>query len=161
MIQLNNSKVAEELIDVAKAQSSVFKKPFNVSPVVIPTIEVNPKSNRVSNHAVRLSKATTGSTTIYTVPANKDYYITALGIAIAKDAASTSVASSISASINGITVNLIDLAGLTGTAQVDHINLSLKQPLKVDSGTNIVAGNGAAITNGFFSVIGILVDNGY
>ena len=114
---------------------------------IILTSEVNPKLLRRANIVRRARAANAISSTIYTTPTDKDFYITSVSISNTKDVTATSVNSDVRATIDGVVQNIIELSYLTLTAQ----NMSSAQnfvcPIKVDRGTVISVNNNTNVAN--------------
>jgi len=91
------------------------------------------------------SNATSGN--VYAVPADQDFYMTALTLSVIKDATATSTESAVWASVDGQFVRIATIATLTLTAQNASIALSFPLPLKVDRNSTITVQNGTAIAN--------------
>lgn len=93
----------------------------------VATIEIKP--------SVKARRAT-GSNTI--VPAaDKDFYITSMSISIAKTAAETGSGAVISATIDGVSTQILEIRGITLTADAQTATIALSYPLKVDKNTAV------------------------
>jgi hypothetical protein len=120
---------------------------FKVSPMIVPTLEVN--KNLVKHINIVKSNSATNSTgtTIYTTPINQDFYMTGFQLSTRTDTTATSTFSSITAKINGETVNLALLANITLLATTASIALTFPHPIKIDRNTDINVNNGTAAAN--------------
>lgn len=110
---------------------------------ITPTIEIEPKTNIFKTAAT--TNAT--STTIYTTPADKDFYLTNINISLAKDVTSTSGYSALRGFISGVNMFLLTLRTLTLTPQIANESLNLKYPLKLDRNTIITLVNETNVAN--------------
>lgn len=89
------------------------------------------------------------STTIYTTPTGKDFYLVGFMHNWIKDVAATAANSYINVTIEGVTQKISYLAGITLTVQNIGTALTFPVPIKIDRGTTIVvvnSTNGAVIS---------------
>lgn len=114
-----------------------------VLPYITPVAVLDPIC-RISRNA---SATNATSATVYAVPSDKDFYITAISLSLIKDATSTSTASTITATIDGVAQVIVAIAGLTLTAQSNTVTQQFVRPLKIDKGTNIIVTNTTATAN--------------
>jgi len=115
---------------------------------LVPSLIANDKvffANTATGASGTASNATT--TTIHTTSSSYDTYLNSLTLSVAKDATSTSTASAITAVINGATVTLASIAGLTLTAQSASITLAFPVPIKLDRSSIIAVTNTTAVAN--------------
>lgn len=118
--------------------------PSTVTPSIQP---VYPVYEKVANICVANSNVNSTSQTIYTTPANKDFYVTSLCLSVIKDATATSTDSTITGVVNGATITLARIAGLTLTAMNDSITMSFPVPIKLDRGTAVNLTNSTNVAN--------------
>jgi hypothetical protein len=85
--------------------------------------------------AVKVRRAS-GSNTIWPA-ADKDLYITAATLSIAKTAAESGSVAVINATIDGISTTILEIRGITLTADLQTVSVSLPYPLKVDKNTAV------------------------
>lgn len=147
MANINNSQLSKELIDGAKIQTSFDKIPTQLADKVVPVMEVNPKLLRCCNFIKEASCINATTTTIYTTPTNKDFFLTALHLSVIKDVTSTSTRSYVNAYVNGVVNSLITIAGITLTVQDQNCSISFPIPIKIDRGTAIALNNSSATAN--------------
>lgn len=76
--------------------------------------------------------ATTGATTIYTTPADKDFYLTSVQISGAADATADNVEYTIECVTDGVARSLIGLRKITTTAFTGQSSIAYLYPLKID-----------------------------
>lgn len=109
----------------------------NIANQISPVYVTNPNYKRV----VKSDTAFATSSTLFTTPTDKDFFITSAYL-LSADAATTG--GSITVTIDGASVNLITIITSTGTGIGGH-NITYNDILvKVDRGTNIVLTAGAA-----------------
>lgn len=147
MANINNSQLSKELVEGAKIQTSFDKIPTQLADKVVPVMEVNPKAFRICNICKRSEASNATTATVYVTPADKDFFISDSILSVIKDVTSTSVLSFITCVIDGQTVSINTIAGITLTPQAQQSNMSYNKPIKVDRGTNIVLNNNAAVAN--------------
>ncbi len=137
MPQFNNSELSNEIIDATRVQSGSSRIPNTFGDVVIPVIDVNPKRNRVVTFHRIASRGTTGSTTIFTTPADKDFYLVGAFLTATQDATSDGVVMGLAVTTDGTSRSLISFRKTTLTAFQDSKQINLPIPMKVDRNTTI------------------------
>ena len=147
MANINNSQLSKELIDGAKIQTSFDKIPTQLADKVVPVMEVNPKMLRRCNLVKSQFASNSTSGTIFATPTDKDTFIVACCLSVIKDVTSTSAFSTITATIDGVAIDLLSIAGLTLTAQSESVAVSFPFPVKIDRGTNIIVTNSTNVAN--------------
>jgi len=85
-------------------------------------------------------RAAAGSGTIYTTPADKDFYLTGFSLSFVKAASDTGTLVQITCIVDGVTTSIFGFAGLTLTAERDGVAVDLSTPIKVDRNTAISCG---------------------
>ena len=140
-----NTKVeaVKSLIDQTGLQSVNLKPQIPIKEEIQPCIEINKFSYIIASTSY--SNSTGG--TIYTTPADKDFYITAAALAVIKDATATSTTEALFAYIGGAAINILTIPSLTLTAQTLANNISFAYPLKIDRNTAITASATTAVGN--------------
>lgn len=139
-----NPEVMQELREAAKIQPGTKESfPTELSRVIIPTLEVNP---RLTKTAIAKFAAAAGSTssTLYTTPTNQDFYLCTAQLSLIKDVTATSNQSKIVIVQNGLSVTVCAISSITLTAQADSISVTFPHPLKCDRNTTITVQNSAA-----------------
>lgn len=142
MATIYNSELSRELIDGGKIQTSRDNIPTQIADKVVPVMEVNPKLLRRCTIVRRSTAISALTSTIYTTPANGDFYISALEIAYSADAAATTTNFTITATIDGASRIIAELRRVTGAADKDSLYLGFPIPIKIDRNT-IIAINSA------------------
>lgn len=159
MAQIHNTETIKRILDEAGIQTSMDDVPTQLASKVVPVLIANPPI--FSTIGKDISEGSTGSTTIYTTPSDKDFYLTSMGLAYTKDAVCDNVlVNGRVTNSDGTTVQLILLPSQTTTAGNDHEILPLLYPLKLARSSNIsMAGNFTAGTmNKRMFITGYLVE---
>lgn len=141
--QTQNFQLKNKIIDELKLNPVVDNIPSVVNPTIQPVFEVNPKFCNVIEGA---SKSTTGSSTLFTTPSDKDFYLVAATVQMIKDATCdhpTGDSALINVIVNGNTEKLCVIGGITLTAQAQTVSISLPIPLKIDRNTSITIAGGS------------------
>jgi hypothetical protein len=159
MANINNTQLSKELIDGAKIQVSHDKIPTQLADKVVPVMEVNPKSFRRIN-VVKQTQNTGTTATIYTTPTDKDFYLVGYNLSLIKDVTATSVLTRLRAVIDGATVDIAQIMGITLTPQERTISNSFSVPIKLDRNTTLTVANSTNVanTNTGCSIIGYTVE---
>lgn len=98
-----------------------------------PVIPLTPIVNLVRH----LNKSNTGSTGIYTTPADKDFYLTSAYLSGTADATADNLSYTITATIDGVARDIIKIGKQTTTAGSEQVAQSFFFPIKIDRGTAI------------------------
>lgn len=107
--------------------------PQNINPNIQAVIDMTPDFHRISD----TGGSVTAAGTIFTVKADRDFFLTSLCMSGCKVAADSGTALSVTASIGGQTFTLASIISVTLTADAQTITQSWFNPIKVDRGTNI------------------------
>lgn len=149
MVNIYNSQISKEIQEGAKTQTA-DRIPNQLADKVVPVMEVNPKLlRRVTILKDANSTSKNSNATIYTTPVNQDFYLTMLQTSYEKNATcdiATGVLYSITGVINGATVILGSICGITLTAQADVVCIPFNPPVKLDRNTPITLARGASYT---------------
>jgi len=141
MTNVNNAQTIKELVKAGNLQVGFDEVPNKLANAIVPVIETNPRLLRVGN-IHRFNVATNAlSATIYTTPANQDFYLTSIQCNYIKDASATSLASWVDAIIGGFRTRLIGFTTLTTTAGTDSSSISFPVPILIDRNTTILVNN--------------------
>lgn len=162
MVTINNSTTIQELRQAAAIQAGKDAIPTNLSNQVVPVIEVNPKLLRICTLARRgstLSNAT--SATVYTTPADKDFYLVGATLSMIKDVTSQSTLVTLTATVDGTSAALLVIKGLSLTIGAQTISNNWNFPIKIDRNTNITITSDSGVANiGASGIVqGYIVDN--
>ena len=164
MATIYNSDLSKELREGGKLQVT-DRMPSELAEKVVPVMEVNPKLLRRSDFVVTSNKTTSGSQSVYTVPVNRDFFITSLCFGFIKDVTCDAATGDITlaASIGGVSGIILRIPILTLTADSKTIVLNFPNGLKIDRGSTISIGTNPTYTAGLMSrsvsIFGYHVDN--
>lgn len=101
MAIIYNSDLTKELVNGAKLQISRDKIPNEIAEKVVPVMEVNPNLLRNINIVESTSRTTSGTSTIYTTPTNKNFFLCGIFLGGMADAAADSTSFTLSGTIKG------------------------------------------------------------
>lgn len=163
MQEIRNSRVARELREAAQLQLATDHLPMKLADYVMPTIEVNPRLVRVQNVIAHTSRSTTGTSTVYTVPSDRDFYLCMAQMSASFDATADSTNSFLTVTLDDGAANLrpIQLMKQTTTATAHNQAVFFNPPIKLKRGSTVglnlsfTVGSG----NGSANVSGYVVDN--
>lgn len=143
MAYIDNSDTQEELNDAIRGNTISNICPKTISGQVIPVININPKDYRVVNIVKDVNTTASGAVTLYTTPADKDFFLTSVTFSVVKDAACSHAGASrlrLAATINGETVGIAGVALLNLTAENKTVGYGYSTPIKIDRGTALQSG---------------------
>jgi uncharacterized membrane-anchored protein len=152
-MQNMNSRVMQEMRDVSRNQDAVTALPSSFSPSIQLVAEVNPK---LLQRVRIVANVTSGSP--YTSPAGKKLIITGVVMSIAKDATHTGTYSTLNCVINGGSVGILRIVGLTLTADSQTVVISFPVPIECDANTAVTHSLTGTYGNQFCGISGYLVD---
>ena len=160
MAYIDNTDTKKEINDAIRGNAVSNLAPTKVIDSVQPVININPKDYRRCNIVRRNNAANATSATIYTTPADKDFYLVGVSLAVIKDATSTSTYSSLDVTIGGARYEILYIPEITLTAQTAQETISFSQPILVDRNTTIRVLNGTNVANitATGSIIGYTVE---
>lgn len=146
--RIQNARIKNYFIDILKLNPLQDVIPDYVKGDVQPVAEVDKPYVTISRSS---STAATTSASIYTTPADKDFYLTNFSISIIKNATCDLATGSylMTAIIDGQTIQLVRLPMLTLTAQEASISVDLDKPMKLDR-NSIIGLSSASFTAGAF-----------
>lgn len=162
MAQIYNSDLTQELINGAKIQQNRDTVPNQIADKVVPVMEVNPKLLRRVN-VIRHGYATNAATaTIYTTPADQEFYLTECCLSWVKDAGSDATTAYLTVNNDGVSGRrLLVLTGITGVATAQTMAVTFNPPILVDKNSSVVVNNNTATANvsAVGSIAGYVVQN--
>jgi hypothetical protein len=165
MAIIYNSDLTKEIREGAKV-SLRDVIPNQIADKVVPVMEVNPKLLRRINIVKIGLSSTTGNTTIYTTPTDKDFYLTGVQIGLIKDATNDMAIGNCGLTITpkgSPSTAVIGIPVLTLTAQNSSVTRDFSIPILLEKGSNIIFAQSSAYTVGLCSkegtIIGYTVDN--
>jgi hypothetical protein len=160
-----NTTLSKEMADVGKIQTSSDRLPSEFADKIIFVADVNPKHSRTTNIIKRSKLDNNTSTTIYTVPAagtGQKFFLTGASLGLIKDATSTSTITRLNfTAIDGSACQLLEIPGLSLTAQSEMVSMSFPHPIEILPNSGITLTNSAAAANISASavIMGYIVDN--
>jgi len=147
----NNPTIAEDSVRLFNLKTGEGLS--EVSPIIVPTVEINPRINIVKRNTC--TNAT--SVTLYTTPTDKDFYLTGVSLSHTRDVNATCVSTAINGVIDGVSTGTIFIEHRMQTLTAGNIPASTQSfsiPIKIDRGTAITI---TASTNvGNFVSVGII-----
>jgi len=138
MVRINRSSVLLNTQDILLLQSGNQAPPIEANNSIQPVVEVGPTFSNIVKRSVNTN---TGTSTIYTTPADKDFYMTGFSHSVTKNATSDNTLCLLNVIIGGATLAISALQFQTLTAASDHIEMTFPYPLKIDR-NSIIAHNG-------------------
>ncbi len=139
MAKIYNSDVTKGLADSAGIQINTDKIPNELAEKIVPTFETNPEQLRKTTIVVHNTGTNATATTIYTTPANQDFYLTGYDLSLSKTAAAASARGYLMFTTNGVS-RRIYIQGEATTALQAGTRGFLNHPIKIDRSTNIQIG---------------------
>lgn len=137
----HNTNILQKISDTFKPKGEML--PEYVDEGITLIYDVEPDCNVILDATA--TDAT--SATIYTTPADRDFFIKAVYLTTSRSAGATSLNSTITCVVGGTTKTLCRLNTLTTTAgQALYTYLPLPKPLKVDRGSIIAVTNSTNVT---------------
>jgi len=137
MTTVQSSTLIQEIIDTAKLNAGKDRVPSELRNEILPVIDVNPKHARIIDVVKGSAASTTGSTTLYTTPADADFYLVACNLTSAYNAAADSTRTSLACTIGGASKTLIAHKKISLTADAQTTPVVLPIPLKIDRNSAI------------------------
>lgn len=132
----DTTKAIVEALRLSTANNDII--PSNIVNSIQPVIDVNPASNRRVNIVRNASSSATGSTTLYTTPANQDFFVTNLYFSFDKTAICDAALVYIGVTIDGA-LRSFSARTLTLTIEPGQVvSIEFPVPIKVDRNTAIV-----------------------
>jgi len=127
MVKHYNTSISEDAARILNSKQGQFLGDDVQGPVAV--IPLSPRANIV--------KSVNSATTIYTTPADKDFYLTYVLLSAIKDAAATGTSVAISATVEGVSTSIVAIAGITLTVQQQTVPVFFSTPIKIDRNTAI------------------------
>jgi len=114
-----------------------------VADMIVPVVIVEPVINIIKQNTV--TNATTA--TVYTTPADKDFYLVAIQMTTIKDVTSTNTYTYVAGVISGVGMTFFQLPCFTLTVQTLQAQLSLPLPIKLDRNTTVTVNQETNVAN--------------
>jgi len=138
-----NKEVLDRIIRTLGIQSAVDKLPTELVTTIQPVIIANPK--RIIDISHNGATGTTSSI-LYTTPTSRDFYLTNCNLAVIKDASSTSISTALVVTLaSGMEAAILNIPGITLTAQDKGITQNFSTPMKLKKGSTIRLTNTSAV----------------
>lgn len=155
MVNNYNTSISKRAADMLNVRDGQFFD-NNLSNTITPVIDIN---NPICD-IVRNVSTGTDSSVIYTTPTDKDFYLTGVVLSYVKDASSDSTRGTVNVVINGLTVAVAGIGGITLTALNQTVSISYPFPIKLDRGTTISISHAGSVgvTRMTVSIIGYISD---
>lgn len=157
MVTIYNSDLSKELRDGTKNQQLRDTLPTQLADKVVPVMEVNPRMLRRITFLKGLGG--TGTTTIYTTPVDKEFYLVGCSLSICKVVGDTGSVGYLKTTQDGVINSVISYAGVTTTADSQTISRDFSLPIKIDKNTAITITATGAFTRIEANIQGYFVEN--
>jgi len=136
MAKIEKREVIQKLIEGLRLSVGAENVPQEVEDKIRAVFITNEEN--IVNVLRNVTKTTTGSATMFTVPSDKDFFLTGLTFSYTCDATADSIQYILQLALEGDAARSIVILGKqTTTATTDHIELTFPVPLKLESGTTI------------------------
>lgn len=159
MVDVRNAEALAAIRKAAQLQVLGDKVPLRLSETVAPVMEMNPELLRRCNVVANTSRSTTGTSTVYTVPSDKDFFLTSAQMSASYDATADSTNSFLTVTLDdgASSARPLQLMKQTTTASSLTQGLSFVPPIKLKRGTtvglnlsfSVGSGNGSANITGY------------
>lgn len=144
MATIYNNEIPLRATSGLKLAPAIDKIPIETSDKIILGFDLN---KPVTTFNARAAATNATATTIFTCSSTKDSYITHCSLSSIKDVTSTSTKSIITAVIDGATKEILEIAGITLTADSQAMACNFSTPIKVDRSSVISVRNSTAVAN--------------
>lgn len=131
-LRILNLDLIRNIYRIFKHQNS--QEDFQEDIPVIASIDIT----RIPISRDATSNNLSGNSIIYTIPSDRDFYLTGANLSRTKDAVADTTSSSLRVTLDGQTRSVIYMSGITTTTQVQDISREFYPPIKCDRGTTIV-----------------------
>ncbi len=119
-----------------------------VSDFIQPVIQIRPIANIVRHQTA----TTTGTTTIFTTPTDRDFFMTGLFLSVQADATADMGSVDISANVDNVNRNLARISHISLTATAREMVRSFATPIKIDRGVSITCTKSFSVGSASFSM---------
>jgi hypothetical protein len=133
MAIINRSSVIQSAADILALQSGKDKLPSISIDNVQPVVELVKFSN-IARHS---SSGGAGTTTVYTTPPDKDFFITSISISVTKNVTCDAILCYGQAFQGGVLRRLVQMDFETVTAESRALSVSFPYPVEIDRNTAI------------------------
>jgi hypothetical protein len=132
---IHRSSILRRVADIFGLQQAADKTPISSADVVQPVVEMGNRTTELMKDA---SATSTGNTTIYTTPADKDFYLTFIFASYKKDIACDCTACYLRVTTGDGATRDIQFPVVPLLASTDHLEVILTYPLRLARNSNIV-----------------------
>jgi hypothetical protein len=142
-IPIENNEIQKSISHATGIKLRADELPQEIGKDIQITLESNPLLTKYCDVAREGHSILTGTITIYTTPADKDFYLTSIYFSLVKDVL-CDVATGravVTTMIEGATRELIGFGIITLTAQNNSLAISFPYPLKIDRNSAIIQGS--------------------
>lgn len=136
-----NPTIAEDLTRLFNLKS--LDSVSDLGETILPTVEIKRFCNIVKAGAA--SNSTTS--TVWTTPSDKDFYLCAASLSTIKDVTGVSNNAKLNIIVEGATVAILSISNITLTVQHSNMTNTWFNPIKVDRNTAITVTNSSATAN--------------
>ena len=161
MAQIHNSETTKRILDDAGIQTSRDDVPNQLASKIVPVLISNP--NRSGSMIIESgSRTTTGSTTVFTTPSNKDFYLTDITLTNVSNAAADNTSITVTAvDHRGQAKILIYMPKITLTAHSQTITKTFPVPILLSRSSVIsqTSSFAAGVSTTATTITGFVVDN--
>lgn len=126
-----NPSISHDTVRLLNTKGESFE---DVGDYLIPVLPIVPISH--------IARQATADATIYATPADADFYLVYAYIAHQSPVTAAGTGGYITATINGVTLRILEVLHPTLNASAENTQMSLSVPLKIDRGTNILVTGG-------------------
>ena len=133
MAQINNSESIKRMLDDGGIQTAHDQVPTQLASKVVPVLVAN--AQKVVNVVQDATSTTTGATTIYTTPTDRDFFLTGVFLSNASSALQDGTLIEYSIYVGGSKEKIIRLRKLTLVAYTGTAQRDLSVPIKLDRGS--------------------------
>lgn len=135
MAKIERSEITQKAIKDLRLNPAFEKMPTEASDKIVLTYPLNEKVVKIVRGS---EKTTTGSSTVYTTPSNKDFYLTGCYLQNNSNATADNTDIRLTCVIDGGTQFLIQFKKITLTAFNNMLNREFSVPIKLDRNSTIV-----------------------
>jgi hypothetical protein len=136
-MEIQKSELKSAIIASTGINPSAENIPSTLSKVIVPIIDVTPQKVTVSEMVKAVNSTTTGASTVFTTPSDRDFFLTGAAISMATDATADNTNVFLNCVIGGATVQILRLNKITTTAFNGSMVKQFTNPIKLDKNTAI------------------------
>jgi len=131
---------------IAEDSARIFNfKGDNLSVEVMPNIQPTIEIKRYCDIVRQTNATNVTSQTIFTTPADKDFYLTSCALGVMKDALNASTVENLQGAVAGVGRVFLSIPSITLTAQTANITQTFDPPIKLDRASTIDLASTSAV----------------